>query len=59
VTEFVQFRDESVPGHRKIIIEQEYKESACEDLTYDLRTLCVLQHSDIGCDFYSSCVINL
>jgi hypothetical protein len=27
---------------------EKYNKSACEDLTYDLKTLCVFQYSDIG-----------
>jgi hypothetical protein len=52
VTEFVRFREESVLGrrHGKFVVEEEYKNSAREDLTCDLKTLYVyvLQHSDIG-----------
>jgi hypothetical protein len=41
VTEFVRFRDESVSvgnSHGKFMEEEEYKKSACEDLTCDLKT---------------------
>jgi hypothetical protein len=41
VTEFVGFRDESVLG-RNFVVEEEYKKSACEDLTCGLKTLYVL-----------------
>jgi hypothetical protein len=29
-------------GHRKFVVEEEYKKSACEDWTCDLKTLCVM-----------------
>jgi hypothetical protein len=29
-------------SHGKFVVEEEYKKSACEDLTCDLKTLCVL-----------------
>jgi hypothetical protein len=35
-------------SHEKFVVEEEYKKSACEDLTCDLKILCVLYHSDIG-----------
>jgi hypothetical protein len=30
-------------SHGKFVVEEEYKKSACEDLTCDLKTLCVLR----------------
>jgi hypothetical protein len=32
---------------------EEYKRSACEDFTYALKTLYVLQHSDVGSVLFS------
>jgi hypothetical protein len=34
-------------SHGKFVVEEEYKRSACEDLTCDMKTLCLLWCSDI------------
>jgi hypothetical protein len=31
-------------NHRKFVFEEKYMKSACEDLTCDLKNLCVLKH---------------
>jgi hypothetical protein len=41
-SEFVRNRDESVLSGEVNVVQEEYKKSACEDLTCDLKTLCVL-----------------
>jgi hypothetical protein len=43
--------------HGKFVLEEEYKKSTCEDLTCDLKTLCMLQHSDIGSVWFSETFI--
>jgi hypothetical protein len=46
-------------SHGKFVVEEEYMKSACEDLTCGVKTLCVLEYSDIGvCNLVSSCAIN-
>jgi hypothetical protein len=45
---YIRDRIRSVQSHGKFVVEEENKKSVCENLTCDLKTLCALQHSDIG-----------
>jgi hypothetical protein len=44
-------------SHGTFVAEEANKKWACEDLTSDLKTLCVLQHSGIWCGWFSETFI--